>query len=162
MKTKKKSPTVGESASKLLAQAPDSCDPIEIQREMQRDYLENLLECVVDHRKKVSSDFYVVVLTKNEKLLANVFRNYFFARSSCPTPDYDQSVFKFLSESEELIFLWSLPSKEACIHLKENAVLVAPEEQELLSCILNFADGTLYKLAKQLNREQADSGFLQS
>jgi hypothetical protein len=162
MKKKKVGPTVGKTASQLLTKTPDSCDPIEIRREMQKEYLDNLLQCVSDHRKKMPTDFYVVVLTKNERLLPNVFRNYFFARSSCPTPDYDQSVFKFYSEREEIVFLWSIPSQDACIHLKENAILVAPEERELLACVLDFADGTLYKLAKKLNSEQVDSGFLQS
>jgi hypothetical protein len=159
---KKLRPTVGESASQLLSKIPDSCDPIEIRQEMQKEYLDNLIQCVIDHRQKISGDFYVVILTKNEKLLPNVFRNYFFARSSCPTPDYDQAVFRFHADSEEIVFLWCIPSKDACIHLKENAVLVAPEERELLSCVLDFSDGTLYKFAKKLNREQADSNILQS
>lgn len=162
MKKKKVRPSIGESVSQLLSTTPDSCDPIEIQRTMQKEYLDNLLHCTSEHRKKVLSDFFVVVITKNEKLLPNVFRNYFFARNSCPTPDYDQSVFKFCADTEDLAFLWSIPSMDACIHLRENAVLVAPEERELLACVLNFADGTLYKLAKQLNREQIDSGLLQS
>lgn len=161
-KKKKNSQTVGELAVPLLEKVPDTCDPILIQREMQKEYLDNLLECTSEHRKVFPGNFFVVVLTKNEKLLPNVFRNYFFARISCPTPDYDQSVFKFDSETQDLIFLWSIPSKDACIHLKENAILVAPEERDLLSCVLNFADGTLYKLAKQLNREHSDTNILQS
>ena len=162
MKKKKNRPTVGEQASVLMTKTPDSCDPIEIQREVQKEYLNNLLECVTSGRKKFNSDFFVVVLTKNERLFPNVFRNYFFSRISCPTPEYDQSVFKFSSETEDLVFIWSIPSKEACIHLKDNAILIAPEERDLLNCVLSFADGTLYRLAKRLNGEVADSNILQS
>lgn len=158
---KKSRPTVGELALPLLSKTPDSCDPIEIGREMQKEYLSNLVECVTKNRGQMSGNFYVVVLTKNEKLLPNVFRNYFFARISCPSPDYDQSVFKFIESSEDIVFLWSIPSKDACIYLKDNAVLVAPEEKDLLKCVLSFADGSLYKLAKQLNHEKVDSNVLQ-
>lgn len=162
MKQKKAKPTVGEVASKLLEKTPDTCDPIEIQREVHKEYLDNLIDCVQKNRKHFTKDFFVVVLTKNERLLPNVFRNYFFARVSCPTPEYDQSVFKFSADTEEIIFLWTIPSKDACEYLQENAILVAPEERDLLRCVLSFSDGTLYQLAKKLNREEATSNIIQS
>lgn len=154
--------TVGKISSDLLQKAPESRDPIEIQREMQEDYLDNLIQCVNAHKKELQSDFYVVVLTKKERLMPNVYRNYFFARLSCPTPDYDQAVYRYDYKKEELEYLWCIPSRDTSILLRDNALQVAPEEQGLLKHVLDFADGTLFKLAKKLNKECADSPLIES
>ena len=145
--------TVGKISSDLLQKTPDSRDPIEIQRAMQENYINSLMECVQTHTKKFSKDFFIVVITKNEKLMPNVFRNYFAARLTCPTPDYDQTVWRYSRQHEHLEYIWTIPSKDACIHLKNNALLVSPEEQGILDFVLKFSDGTLYKFAKQLNGE---------
>jgi len=55
--------------------------------------------------------FYVCVITKKERLMDNVLRNYFLARSTCPTPQYDQTVYKYHRDSGAIQFLWVLPSK---------------------------------------------------
>ena len=154
--------TVGKISSDLSQKTPESRDPIEIQREMTKDYIDNLVECVEIHRKKCNISFYVVVITKNEKLMPNVFRNYFAARESCPTPDYDQSVYRFNKDAEQLEYLWTLPAKDVIYHLKDNALLVHSEERELLNFCMEFLDGRLDKLAKQLNGEKANSVLLEN
>jgi hypothetical protein len=149
----KKKETVGKISLDLSQKVPESRDPIEIQREMQQDYLKELVMCVESNKNIIPGDFFIVVITKNERLMPNVFRNYFFARNTCPTPDYDQSVFMYKRTVEEIEYIWTIPSRDACIHLKENALLVAPEERHLLDFILQFSDGSLYKLARKLNAE---------
>jgi hypothetical protein len=152
--------TVGKISSELLQKQPETTDPIALEREMQEDYLKNLVECVEKHSKIFIKDFYVVVITKNEKLMPNVFRNYFAARESCPTPDYDQTVFKYNREAERLEYIWTIPSRDSCHHLKDNALEVHPSEKDLLKFVLQFADGSLYKLSKQLNGEEMASSLL--
>ena len=56
-----------------------------------------------------------------------------------------------------LIFLWTIPSKETCIYFIEEALRICPEEYGLLKCVLEFADGTLFKKAKRFNGEKDDS-----
>ena len=149
--------TVGEQVVPLLEKEPESRDPIELQREMQKDYHNNLIQCVNDFKKIHRGDFFVVVLTKNEKLLPNVFRNYFVPRLTCPTPNYDQTVFHYKHDFEIVEYIWTIPSQDACIYLRNNALLVAPEERQLLGFVLDFANGSLYELCKKLNKEQKDS-----
>lgn len=153
--------TVGKLSSELLAKEPESNDPIELEREMQKDYLDNLMSCVQEGSKIYYTDFYVVVLTKRERLMSNVLRNYFLHRISCPTPDYDQAVFKVDRSSQTVIYLWSIPSQDACHHLKDNALYVHPQEKQLLQFVLDFADGTLFKVAKKLNGEELETPLLQ-
>ena len=152
--------TVGKISSELAQKEPESRDVVELQRKMQEDYIDHLKQCVETHKKIFPEDFYVVVITKNEKLMPNVFRNYFSARLSCPTAEYDQSVFKYHAKDEYVEYLWTVPSKDACIHLKENAQYVVKEEQPLLKFVLHFLDGTLDRVAKHMNGESIDSILL--
>ena len=156
----KKKETVGKVAYDLLQKTPESRDPIEIQKAMQEDYINELIKCMDIHKPFLKDNFFIVVITKNEKLMPNVFRNYFSARQSCPTPDYDQSVFMYNRADDCIEYIWTIPSKDACHHLKENALLVAPEERQLLKFILEFADGTLWKLCKKLNNEEEKSPLI--
>ena len=152
--------TVGKISSELLAKQPDSQNPIEIERELHKDYENNVYECIDRGKKDFLGDFFVVVITKKEPLMQNVLRHYFFCRLSCPTPDYDQTVYKFFRDTEIVELIWVIPSRDACFILKENSSQVSPVEFGLLEYVLKFADGTLYKLAKSLNGEAEDSTLL--
>jgi len=156
----KNRPTVGKISSDLSLKAPETRNPIDLERAMHGDYVKNVLNCVDSHRNQYLGDFFVVVITKREPLMQNVLRNYFFARASCPTPDYDQAVYHFKRNDDLLNFLWVIPSKDACLHLREHASEVEPSEWQLLDFVLKFADGTLYKESKKLNNEASDSALL--
>jgi hypothetical protein len=155
-----KKETVGKIAYDLMQKEPDSRDPIEIEREVHKNYEAQIIACIEDGKKYYTEDFYIIVITKKERLMHNVLRNYFFHRQSCPTPDYDQTVYKYTISTENIEFLWVIPSKDTCILLKQNALEVVPEERQLLKYVLDFADGTLYKLSKKLNGEAEDSSLL--
>ena len=151
-------PTVGALAVQAQQNAVDNNHSAHEQMLMQlSEYDRNLYECVERCKKDYSGDFFVVVLTKKEKLLENVIRNFFYGRLSCPTPDYDQTVYRYVREEDVIEFIWVIPSRQTCFWLKDNVLSILPEERELLNFVLQFADGTLYKLAKKLNKEQDDS-----
>lgn len=155
-------PTVGSVATDLLRkQATDTHSADEQMAEQLADYDKSLHECIERCKKEYASDFFVVVLTKRETLLTNVIRNYFYGRLTCPTPDYDQAVYLYRRAEEAVDFVWVVPSRDACHHLKDNAASVVLKERELLNFVLAFADGTLYRLAKKLNGENAESIILE-
>lgn len=146
--------TVGSIASSLLQKEAESHDPIELERAMHGDYEKNIYECVSRAKKSIKDfDFFVVVTTKRERLMQNVLRNYFYYRVSCPTPEWDQTVYHYHADGDYLEFLWVIPAREVCAHLRDNCMLVAPEERDLLKFVLDFEDGTLDKLCKKLNGE---------
>lgn len=154
--------TVGKISSDLIVKESPTRDPIELEREMHKDYEANIWECVDRSKKDFFGDFYIVVVTKKERLMPNVLRNYFMGRSSCPTPEYDQTVYKYNCTDDALEFLWVLPSKDTCELLKENALQVAPEEKALLYYVLSFYDGSLLKKSKQLNKEKELSNIIEN
>ena len=134
----------------------------QLQQAMQEDYMSNLLACVDNAYPKYKKTFYVVVTTKKEPLLDKVYRNYFYARQSCPTPDYDQTVYRYNDEEGAIEYLWTIPSKDACLIYLENAPFIDSEEYDLLEFVQKFADGTLFRLAKKFNGEEEDSSRLAS
>lgn len=152
-KTQRK--TVGAHSSELLAKPDGPTNPQEYQRASQKDYIETLLDTAVQARKKWEGDFFITVVTKKERLMKNVLRNYFMARHSCPTPDYDQTVYKFRAEDEEIVFLWTIPAQDICYDLLRNALQIPPEERDLLYNIIRFKEGELMKLAQIENKEFA-------
>lgn len=154
--------TVGKISSDLLLKEPLTRDPIELEREMHKEYEKNIIECAERGSKIYRGDFYVVVLTKKERLMQNVIRHYYFHRSSCPTPDYDQAVYKANQTTSEIEFIWVIPSRDTCFHFKQNRLSIDPSEQGLLDFVLKFDDGTLRKLAKKLNKEKEDSPLLET
>ena len=153
--------TIGKISAELLQKAPESRDPIELERAMHADYGKNVFEAVERGIKEYMGDFYIVVTTKMEPLMKNVLRNYYFPRQSCPTPDYDQTVYRYHRNDDKIEFLWVVPSRETCEKFKEHALEIAPEEKELLYFVMEFYDGDLLKKSKRLNRELATSNILE-
>lgn len=153
--------TVGKLATDLLQKAPDTRDPIELQREMQKDYETQVVLAIERGKKMFSTDFYVVVETKKEQKLVNVVRNYFFPRQSCPTPNTDQTVYRYIKDRDLIEFLWVIPSKDTCEMLYHNALQVVDEEKKLLGYVMAYYNGVLLRIAKSLNAEQDDTPLLQ-
>lgn len=151
---KEQKKTIGALSQEAASKPLETRDPIELARQNEADYINNLLECIKTHKNLFSEPcFYIVVITKQEPILKNVFRNLFAGTLACPTPDFDQSVFRYNKSDDKLELLWALPNENDCIKYKMNALSVIAEERQLLHDILDFYDGTLLELAKKLNGE---------
>lgn len=153
----RKRDTVGAHSLRLSKKAPDAQNAIDQMREQLTDYDENIHECVKKHREVFDGDFYVVVITKKERLMKNVLRGYFLARLSCPTPDYDQAVYKYTRADDNLEFLWVVPSADTVKLMRENVHYVPHDKYALLGFVLKFIDGTLLREARKLNGEKEGS-----
>lgn len=148
--------TAGKISYELMQKDTHPTRVVELGEAMTKDYMEKLWECV-DRGKKAShieGDFYAVVLSKKERLLTNVIRNFFLFRQSCPTPTFCQSVYKYYPKEDKLDLLWTLPSQEGAAVYRDNALLIDPSEKEMLNYVLDYWDGTLDKLAQTLNGEE--------
>lgn len=156
---KQKREKVGKISTDLL-QKKEPIIPSEQAAAMLTDWDKNMLEAINAGLKKYHHDFYIVVETKKERLMQNIIRNFFFTRVSCPTPNYDQTVFKYHYKDDLLEFLWVIPARDICHDLRDNALFVPVEHKELLQFVLDFDDGTLFKKCKLLNGEEMDSPIL--
>lgn len=161
MKVKK---TAGELALELQAKQDGNplnggVTPNEQAKEQLIDYQPSLAKCVKEHERLfgVQADFFVVVITKKEPLLENILRNYFIGRKSCPSPDYDQAVYHFHGKTGDLELVWVIPSRDTCYLMLDNALLLPSNQKELLGYVIEFKDGTLFKLMKKLNKEKRET-----
>lgn len=152
--------TVGKIATDLAAQDTHAQSPIELERAMHKDYEENVQQCIERGKKEHPGDFYIVVITKKERLLQNVLRHYYLHRATCPTPEYDQTVYKYFREHDAHQFLWVVPDKITCEMMRDNALQVPDPERDLLRFVLDFYDDTLMKLSKKLNGEFLETPLL--
>jgi len=153
--------TVGQISEELSSKTPISTDPIEIERAMHDNYEQHIYDATERGKKDFDGDFFIVVITKKEHLMNNVLRNYFIVRGTCPTPEYDQTVYHFHRDAEYIEFMWTLPSKDTYNLFKDNVLHIAPEERELLQFILMDIDGELLALSKKLNGEVKNSNILE-
>jgi len=153
--------TVGAHYVDLATKDPGTHSATDQMREQLTDYEKNIHECFQSNLDKFPDDFYVVCLTKKERLMEKVFRGYFFARQSCPTPDYDQVVYRYIKEDDKLEFLWVIPDAASVRFMKNNTTSVPPEKYGLLNFVLQFADGSLLRLSKKLNGEKKGSNIIE-
>ena len=161
-KATEKKETVGKLARDLLLKNDvPTHSPAEQMREQLSEFEKNVEICLDEHKKHFPGDFYIVVLTKKEKLMQNVIRNYFYGRRSCPTPDYDQCVYLYNKQHNRLELLWVIPDRKTAKYFRDYSHEVNPTQYELLSYVLKFADGSLFKLAKKLNGEKEDTPELE-
>jgi len=145
--------TAGKIATDLMQKGMEQVNPIEYQREIHKQYEKEIYTCVENGIKKYDGDFFIVVLYKRERALLNVYRAYYFPRQSCPTPSYDQIVYKYHRKDRIIELLWVMPDIETATVFQNHALEIAPEEQGLLHFVLDFYDGSLDKLAQKLNNE---------
>lgn len=147
--------TVGKiSRDLVISSSSDTHSSADQMRENLTEYDKNIYECIGIGKKEYMFDFYVIVITKKEKLMPNVLRHYFLSRHSCPTPQYDEAVYRYHRKDDRIEFLWVVPSKETCQYFVMNALDVLDEEKELLNFVLQFTNGDLDLLAKKLNNEK--------
>lgn len=151
--------TVGQYAYELQSKKDEKINPIDLQRAIHKgnqndDSYENQVRIAVERGVEFfDKDFFVVVLFKKERLLQNVIRQYFIPRKTCPTPEYDQVVYKYDHKNQELSFVWVIPDKQSCIDLPLNKIYLPKEQHELLQNIEDFNKGKLDKVCSNLNKE---------
>jgi len=157
-----KKDTVGKIALDLMSQPQENQDSIAQTREMLSDYEKNFYEAFKRGKAQFNGDFYLVVLTKKERTMQNVIRNYFLVRESCPTPNNDQIVYRYDNKKDIADLLWVIPCEHACEHYRLNPLGVPKEERALFQNILDFHDGSLLRKCKKLNGELKETTESQS
>ena len=107
------------------------------------------------------SDFFVEVCIKKEKLLPDLAPRILpISRQTCPTPNYDQDVYYYNKKDDTLDLVWSIPNRDIAIAMMMFPLEVPPESKELQQMVMDWADGTLFKIMKKFNNEKMESNEL--
>ena len=150
----KKRKTVGLIQTELSSQAiNDTHSSYDQMKEQLKEYEANMIHAIKEGKSQFNENFYIVVITKRERLMDRVLRNYFIPRQSCPTPQYDEAVYKYHFKEDRPEFLWVIPDKKTCSEFVNYPLDVPEEEYELRDYVLKFTSGELDQLAMKLNGE---------
>ncbi len=143
-----------------LQQKDEKINPVDLQKTIHKgnqseDSFENqIFECIERGIKMFEHDFYIVVLFKKERLLQNVVRQYFIPRRSCPTPEFDQVVYKYHYIPHDLEFIWVVPDQETCMNIGAFDMCLPGEQQSLIKFAQMFKNGDLDRKCAALNGEK--------
>jgi len=164
-------------------------DMREIVAASEKEHLGSLLWCGAHAAKKVpcmpecpeicktneamTGDFYVEVLVKKETIFDQAFfdgtaqiptggvmKIQQMAKKACPTPFFDQTLYRYNADSGDLTFLWVVPDIDTCIRFYENQNLITSEVADLAKFILQFLNGDLHRLCQKLNGEEVLKGTI--
>ena len=138
-----KKKTVGAEALERLAKGDNKQGVIDTQREVDKDYFPQMEICIQNH-KEWREPFYIVVHHKKEKLLENVIRRYFIGMQSMPTPQWDQTLWRYTPKTEELRFIWTLPDENTAMWMASNPHELTEHHGELVNFIMEFLNKKLY------------------
>jgi hypothetical protein len=158
--------TVGSQLLNIASRQLDKMSAVDAWKAKEQDYLKNLIECAEINRKKFDGDFYILTTVKNEPIFNKylpmpVLREYYIALRDCPTPNYDQNLYFYNSKLEQIEFVWTVPDRDTSKYLFDNKEIIDESEKQLLRFVMDYADGTLFRLMKKFNGEEIDSNKLE-
>lgn len=136
-------------------------DVIEYRRQMEPDIINNI-QATIENAKKhdlyKNKDFYVVMLSFIDRVLRQPVIK-IFARRSCPTPLFKQSVWKYNHSSGSLDYLWTLPDSLVYYHIvREPAKFLGDKETaDMAKFVLLDNSGELLEWVKKENGEKKDA-----
>jgi hypothetical protein len=145
----------------LIANQTMDDDVIEYRRQMEKEVaanINNIATTAPKHPLYAGRDFYIVLLFKVERI-GQAPRTQVFARRSCPTPTYKQSVWKYNSNLERLEFLWSIPDALLYYHILRNKdkYILDKECADLAKFVILMESGQLTQWVIQENGEKVDA-----
>ncbi len=149
MKEKKK--TAGELIAENIQKVPDIASATDVGAELYKDFEKWMYEWIEKGRTAYTGDFFIIVNLKLEQSLEYVPHIIPELRQTCPDPFYDQSVWHYKKEVDELEFLWSIPDLGTTLLFKDDPLNCPPDQKDLRKCILDYLDGTLQHKTVQLN-----------
>lgn len=137
--------TVGSAAVDLLKKGDQRQGVIDTQREMMKNYVDELIKCAQSGANALGKDntFYVCVQTRRERLLPNVIRNQFYYRQTRPAPTYDLALYHYEPKEEQLRFVWCIPDKDTVADMATLTFVPEKGEEQLYWFVKCFLAGTL-------------------
>lgn len=136
-------------------------DIIEYRRKMEPDIIKAIWN-TVEKSKTVplyaGKDFYICLTTTTDAVLRQP-KAVVWARRSCPTPLYKQSVWKYHNKDGNLEFLWAIPSSLLYFHILHNQeqYLQDKECRQLAQFVILMESGELLEWIKRENGEKIDA-----
>lgn len=113
---------------------------------------------VKNHNLYQDHDFYVVMMYGPDRVLRQPKR-VIFARRSCPTPVYKQSVWRYRQNTDSLEFLWSIPDMLRYYDILHNKQKYLDDVSwaDITKTVILMESGELLEWVKKENGEKIDA-----
>lgn len=151
---------------KKVLQSPEDIYEAKLAREetlymsnaMSEGRLNSLYSVANETRKQpyyTNIDFYIVLVPTHERTAEMKPEDFVFVRRSCPTPGYNQNVFKYHKDTGSIEFLWSIPRKAIYWDFYKNRVkyLQNPKLKSRTVFVMMMESGELEKWVARENKE---------
>ena len=149
-----------------LLQTPETAKEAKIRQEelrylsnsMGHDRMNKLYSVAQETAKQdyyLNIDFYIVLVPTNERTAQMDPTDFYFVRRSCPTPGYNQNVFKYHHTDKSLEFLWSIPRKARYwqLYANRNKYITDPVLKSRTSFVVMMESGKLLEWVAKENGE---------
>jgi hypothetical protein len=148
--------TIGQIVLDLSKKKQDTLFVKDLAPDMLEEHMANVIKCLEDNYEqfKHEDQFFIQVATKHERVLKTTYRQYFNPRYTCPTPFYDQTVYRWDNKTQQLEELWTIPDLDTCDYLIENITQLPTNELILAKFAVMFRLGSLLDVCKKLNKEE--------
>ena len=118
-------------------------------------YERMVIETIENGKKEfLTGDFFVDVIWRKKRAARGGLAKEALALENIPTPHYNQTVYLYHRAVDELEMLWTVPPQEVCLAYYHNKHLVPASEYSLLEQVMNFYDGTLFKLIDKYDKKK--------
>jgi hypothetical protein len=151
---------------KKVLQSPEDIYETKLAREealyisntMSEPRMASLYNVAAETRKQpffTNTDFYIVLVPTHERTAEMKPEDFIFVRRSCPTPGYNQNVFKYHKEHGNIEFLWSIPRKSIYWDMYNNRVkyLQNPKLKSRTAFVCMMESKELEKWVAKENKE---------
>lgn len=150
-----KGPTIGELS---LAQDKNRKYNDHSSSEQVAEHLKGFVgqveKCVKNGKKHFDDNFYIEVLVCMSRIVPDHTKNIFAARKTCPTPFYDQIVYKYHANVGDVEFLWCVPDVDTCKRFRYLIETVPDEDKDLQKMVLDYYNGELAKIEYSENNPE--------
>lgn len=124
-------------------------DVIEYRRQIEAEIAQKLPKIVLEAKNSSNyrnRDFYICLHTKIERI-GQQPQFIMLVRRSCPTPVYQQTVWKYHHVSDSLEFMWQIPTGILYYHILNNSqkYLLDPETKQLAQTVILMESGEMEK-----------------
>lgn len=116
-------------------------------------FMDELFQTLEYEKNHSVNDFYIMSVIRVETWPKKQFQKRFIAREECPMPHFEQSVWHYKRNGDQLDLLWSLPPKDWCEAIRNDPLNCPEEIKDSLPYVMDYYAGALRDKAIELNRE---------
>lgn len=137
--------TIGTEAVQLAQKGDERIEARDIQQEADKEYFEEIYKAAqAKPACNWRQPFYIVVQITKPGYLVNVIRRRFFARQTLPTPQPDQTVWRYDPRTTDLEYLWTLPDLDAINEISMNRQWLRDEDKMLGEIVVDYLNKSLW------------------